>query len=156
MSSRSDSMMKTDTPTIGGIDHSHPPNGAERPRLTIAGTSARLALIGAVLAAVIATFAYLGGWLTPNELTPARFTDTFERVDGVHPGFRRNHAKGLGVSGYFESNGNGARSLESRAFPSRTKSARDRPILLGGRPAFRRRQVRYPARHGPPIFAARW
>ena len=71
-------------------------------RLSTANTLARLALIGVALAAVIAAFAYLGGWFTPNDLTPARFTDGFEEVNGVHPGFRRNHAKGLGVSGFLD------------------------------------------------------
>ena len=86
------------------IHHEAPPDA--RPRLSTAGTVARLTLIGIALAGVAGTFAYLGGWLTPNALTPARFTDAFEEVNGVHPGFRRNHAKGVGVSGFFESNGN--------------------------------------------------
>jgi catalase len=76
----------------------------------------RLALIGALLASVAGAFAYLGGWLTPHALTPARFTDGFEQVNGVHPGFRRNHAKGLGVSGFFESNGEGARLSKASVF----------------------------------------
>jgi catalase len=80
-----------------------------RPRLSTAGTVARWTLIGIALAAFAGTFAYLGGWLTPNALTPARFTDGFEEVNGVHPGFRRNHGKGVGVSGFFECNGNGVR-----------------------------------------------
>jgi catalase len=82
---------------------------AETERLTTVGLLTRLALIGVALAAVAGTFAYFGGWFSPDELTPARFTDGFEHVDGVHPGFRRNHAKGLGVSGFFESNGSGLR-----------------------------------------------
>src|SRR3954454_20729574 len=90
--------------------------GVARPRLSKAGTLARFALIGVALAAVAGTFAFFGGWLTPNELTPARLTDAFEQVDGVHPGFRRNHAKGVGVSGSFESNGKGARLSEAAAF----------------------------------------
>jgi catalase len=61
---------------------------ATQQRLGTVSTLARLALIGVALAAVAGTFAYLGGWLTPNALTPARFTDGFERVFGVHPGFR--------------------------------------------------------------------
>jgi hypothetical protein len=65
---------------------------APRQRLGKASVLARLALIGAALAAVIGTFAYVGGWLTPSDLTPARLTDAFEHVDGVHSGFRRNHA----------------------------------------------------------------
>ena len=84
------------------IHNESPPDA--RPRLSTAGTVARLTLIGIALAGVAGTFAYLGGWLTPNALTPARFTNGFEEVNGVHPGFRRNHAKGVGVSGFFESN----------------------------------------------------
>ena len=54
----------------------------------------RLAAIGLVLLIVVAGFAYVGGWLSPGRLTPGRFVDAFEQVNGVHPGFRRNHAKG--------------------------------------------------------------
>ena len=71
--------------------------GAAPPCLGRAGTLARLSLIAVTLAAVAGTFAYLGGWLTPNELTPARFTDAFEQVDGTHPGFR-----GGGFADYVE------------------------------------------------------
>ena len=53
------------------------PAEAERPRLGKASTLARLALIGVALAAVVGTFAYFGGWFTPNDLTPARFVDGF-------------------------------------------------------------------------------
>jgi catalase len=55
---------------------------------------------------------------TPAETapTPARFIDRFEQIDGVHSGFRRNHAKGLGVSGFFESNGNGVRLSKAAVF----------------------------------------
>src|SRR5258708_8552081 len=89
---------------------------AAPPRLGMAGTLASFALIGVALAAIAGAFAYLGGWFTPNELTPARFTDGFEEVHGVHPGFRRNHAKGMGVSGFFESNGNGVRLSKAVVF----------------------------------------
>ena len=65
---------------------------------------------------VVAGFLYLGGWFSPKALTPARFVDQFERTDGVYSGFRRNHAKGVGVSGYFESNGEGARLSKAAVF----------------------------------------
>jgi catalase len=94
------------------------PEEGARPRLSKASAVARFALIGVAPAAVAAAFAYLGGWFTPNELTPARFTDGFEEVNGFHPGFRRNHARGVGVSGFFESNGNGVRLSEAAVFRS--------------------------------------
>ena len=93
-----------------------------------------MTLIGVALAAVAGTFAYLGGWLTPNALTPARFTDAFEEVNGVHPGFRRNHAKGVGVSGFFESNGNGVRISKAAVFRPGRVPVLGRFSLGGGQP----------------------
>jgi catalase len=78
----------------------------------------RLALIGLVLAALAGAFAYLGGWFSSNALTPARLTDAFEQADGVHPGFRRNHARGVCVSGFFESNGKGVSLSKAGVFES--------------------------------------
>ena len=94
----------------------------------------RLALIGVALAAVAATFAYVGGWFTPSELTPARFTDGFEHVNGVHDGFRRNHAKGVGVSGFFDSNGNGIRLSKALVFRPGRVPVIGRFSLGGGHP----------------------
>jgi catalase len=76
----------------------------------------RLGGIGVVILCVAGGFLYLGGWFSPNALTPARFVDAFERANGVFSGFRRNHAKGVGVSGYFESNGQGARLSKAVVF----------------------------------------
>ena len=110
------------------------PRGSERQPLGMASTLARFALIGVVLAAVAGAFAYLGGWLTPDALTPARLTDAFEHVGGVHAGFRRNHAKGVGVSGSFESNGNGVRFSESVVFRPGRVPVIGRFSLSGGQP----------------------
>ena len=110
------------------------PAEVARPHLGKAGTLARFALIGGILAAVAGTFAYLGGWFTPNELTPIRFVDGFEEVNGVHPGFRRNHAKGVGVSGFFESNGNGVPRSEAVVFRPGRYSVIGRFSLGGGQP----------------------
>ncbi|MBB6183229.1 catalase family peroxidase [Oleiagrimonas soli] len=60
-------------------------------------------------------FAYVAGWMTPDRLTPARFVDQFQH-GGVHPGFRRNHAKGMCVSGYFQSNGAASRYSTASVF----------------------------------------
>jgi catalase len=73
--------------------------------LTTAAVMARFGIIGAVLLSVAGAFAYTGGWLSPNRLTQARAMAMFEQAGGRHPGFRRNHAKGVCVAGWFESNG---------------------------------------------------
>jgi catalase len=77
---------------------------------------ARLAAIGVLLLGIVGAFLYLGGWFSPQKLTPARFVDEFERANGIHSGFRRNHAKGVCVRGFFESNGNGTRFSKAVVF----------------------------------------
>src|ERR1051325_6614901 len=89
---------------------------AETPPLTMRGRLARLAAMGLLILTIVAAFLYLGGWFTPRALTPDRFVDAFEGVAGVHPGFRRNHAKGVCAGGYFESNGQGTRLSKSVVF----------------------------------------
>lgn len=115
---------------------SHPeaPAEARQPPLGKTATVVRLTLIGVILAAALGAFAYLGGWLTPNVLTPARFVDGFEEVNGVHSGFRRNHAKGVGVSGFFESNGDGVRLSKAVVFRPGRVPVLGRFSLGGGQP----------------------
>jgi len=67
----------------------------------------RLTVIGMVVGGITVAFLYAGGWLTPGSLTPALIIDRFETLNGHHAGFRRNHAKGVGISGCLESNGAG-------------------------------------------------
>src|SRR5260370_41871725 len=78
----------------------------KRAPLTGARALARFVVIGAVLLAALGAFAYVGGWLSPHRLTQARMMVAFESAGGHHPGFRRNHPKGLCVTGWVESNGN--------------------------------------------------
>jgi pyruvate/2-oxoglutarate dehydrogenase complex dihydrolipoamide dehydrogenase (E3) component len=100
----------------------------------VVGNVRRLALVGAIVGMVGLAFAYVGGWLTPRQLTPARFIDTFERINGLHPGFRRNHAKGVCVSGYFDSNGRAARLSKAVVFEAGRVPVVGRFALAGGMP----------------------
>jgi catalase len=104
------------------------------PALSRDGLLVRLAAIGIVITGVVAAFAYTGGWFSPHRLTPARFIDTFEKVNGIHPGFRRNHAKGVCVTGFFESNGNGARLSKAVVFRPGRVQVIGRFALAGGNP----------------------
>lgn len=76
----------------------------------------RLAAIAATLAALGAGFAYAAGWVGAPRLTPQRIIDTFEAQAGHHPGYRKNHAKGLCVSGYFQGSGQAAALSSARVF----------------------------------------
>lgn len=51
-------------------------------------------------------FLWAGGWLTPYRLTQVAMLDALQKGSGMHPGFRRNHAKGVCITGWFEGNGN--------------------------------------------------
>jgi len=74
-------------------------------KLSLAAVLFRLGIIGVVMLGAAAAFAYVAGWLSPQRLTQASLMDAFARLNGAHPGFRRNHAKGLCVSGWFDSTG---------------------------------------------------
>lgn len=102
--------------------------------LTAGSKYARLALIGVLLLSVAGGFRYLGGAFSPKRLTPPGFVDEFERVNGVHPGFRRNHAKGVGVRGFFDSNGQGARLSKAVVFQNGRVPVIGRFSLGGGDP----------------------
>ncbi|VVD80119.1 catalase [Pandoraea aquatica] len=81
----------------------------------------RAAAIVAVVGLLAGGFAYAAGWLTPQRLSTNTVIDTFESNGGIHEGFRRNHAKGLCVDGYFESNGGAASLSKALVFvPGRT------------------------------------
>jgi catalase len=76
----------------------------------------------AVIAAMGSGAACAGGWPATAYLfarpTPAGIVDDFEALSGPHPGFRRNHAKGVCVSGRFESSGNAAGISVASVFES--------------------------------------
>ncbi|MGI4959086.1 MAG: catalase family peroxidase [Janthinobacterium lividum] len=79
----------------------------------------RLAVIGLVAGATMASFVYAAGWASPARLSPATVADALQANTGqVFPGFRRAHAKGLCIVGRFESNGQG--EALSKAFLFRT------------------------------------
>lgn len=96
-------------------------NISSKQTLTTAAVMARLGIICAALLCVAGAFAYTGGWLSPNRLTQARVMATFEQAGGRHLGFRRNHAKGVCVTGWFESNGQAVDLSKAAVFkPGRT------------------------------------
>lgn len=112
-------------------DQSSPPTPA---KLSKGSQSLRLAAIGVIIAGIAVLFAYAGGWLTPNRLTPRSIINTFEHLNGSHPGFRRNHAKGVCVRGYFESNGKGADLSKASVFLPGRIPIIGRFALAGGQP----------------------
>src|SRR5258707_3459348 len=119
---------------------------------------ASLSAVGAIVLGIAVLFLYIGGWLTPKSLTPAAIIDTFEKVNGAHPGFRRNHAKGVCVSGYFESNGRGIALSKAVIFRPGRVPVIGRFALPGGQPSDTHapREVRTMAILFPLPDAQRW
>jgi catalase len=102
--------------------------------LPMSAVLVRLAGIGLLVAVIAGLFLYAGGWLRPHSLTPAAMVNTFEHLNGVHSGFRRNHAKGVCVTGYFESNGQGQALSKAQVFQSGRVPVVGRFALAGGQP----------------------
>ena len=75
--------------------------GARRPM------GGALAAIGLAVGVFVAAFAYTGGWLSPDRLTPGKIVDALGRRGGEPAGHRRNHAKGVCFTGRFEASGAG-------------------------------------------------
>jgi catalase len=90
--------------------------------------------VGAFLAVDLGAVAYANDWLG-NRFTRQRVIDTFQSISGVHPGFRRNHAKGVAVAGYFDSNGQGVELSRASVFQAARSPVVGRFSLSGGNPA---------------------
>ena len=108
-------------PTWGGVP-------LERRRILLG-----MAAIGGFLAVDLGAVAYAGGWIgTAHRLTPHIFIKAFEWVNGKQSGFRKNHAKGVAVAGYFDSNGNGREVSSAAVFRSGRTPVLGRFSLAGG------------------------
>lgn len=108
--------------------------GQAPPPLGPVAALVRLGAIGAVLLVAAGGFAYAGGWLSPGRLTQDRVIDAFERQNGAHPGFRRNHSKGVCIAGSFDSNGQGAQLSKAVVFAPGRVPVTGRFALAGGMP----------------------
>ncbi|MFO2462919.1 catalase family peroxidase [Pseudomonas sp. 15FMM2] len=112
------------------VDHVSPP----RPPLSMGSRIARLAGIGAVLALVTGAFAYVNGTLDPHRLRPKTLVNALETNNGVHPGYRRNHSKGVCVAGYFESTRAARPYSSAQVFSEARTSVIGRFALPSGNP----------------------
>lgn len=99
-----------------------------------AGLALRLGAIGCAVGGAVAVFAYTGGWLTPQRVSPVAVVERFEAAGGRHEGFRRNHAKGVCVAGHFDSSGRGAALSSAQVFQGGRVPVTGRFSLAGGNP----------------------
>ncbi|SEO73720.1 catalase [Luteibacter sp. UNC138MFCol5.1] len=99
-----------------------------------AHAAGRWALIGLAVVGAAAVFGYVGGWLAPERLTPKRIINALQANGGDYPGFRRNHAKGICVTGRFESNGELAKYSTAAVFAPGSTPVVGRLAIPGGNP----------------------
>src|SRR3984957_21006341 len=70
-------------------------NLTRHPPLSPSAVAGRLAVIGGLVFTSALAFAYAGGWLTPDRLTPTRIVAAWSDRGGNPLGHRRNHSKGM-------------------------------------------------------------
>jgi catalase len=93
------------------------------------------AAVAGFLAVDLGGLLYANSRLGPARLTPQAFLDGCVKVFGRQPGFRKNHAKGVVVAGYFDSNGDGRELSRAAVFRSGRTPVVGRFSLSGGNPA---------------------
>ncbi|MBP0588607.1 catalase family peroxidase [Paraburkholderia sp. LEh10] len=99
----------------------------------VAGGALALVMLGAIAGAYAYTHGFAG--LLGTQPSAARIVDRFEAVSGKHPGFRRNHAKGVCVTGYFDSSGQAASLSRASVFAAGRSRVVGRLSIGGGNPA---------------------
>ncbi|MFE4110186.1 catalase family peroxidase [Kosakonia sp. YIM B13611] len=95
---------------------------------------ARLAVIALIPLVLIVLFLWGGGWLTPQRLSADKLVNVLQQAGGEHPGYRRNHAKGLCVIGSFISNGNASTLSRASVFAAGETPVTGRFAIAGGNP----------------------
>ncbi|MCC6757289.1 MAG: catalase family peroxidase [Arenimonas sp.] len=97
--------------------------------------------IAAVVSMAAIAFSWTAGWLTPSRLTAPRLVDAIENGK-PYPGFRRAHAKGVCVAGYFEPTPEAAALSAARVFTQARTPVLGRLSIGGGDPLGKDAQAR--------------
>lgn len=97
--------------------------------------------IAVVVGGLAGAFAWTAGWLTPARVTAPRLVDTIENGKPF-VGFRRAHARGVCVAGYFEPAAEAAALSRARVFSQARTPAIGRMSIGGGDPLGAEAQAR--------------
>ena len=92
-----------------------------------------LAAVGGFLAVDLGSIALARGWVAGDRLTPQSFIALF-KSSGAEPGLRKNHAKGVAVTGYFDSTGAGSEVTRAAVFREGRTPVQGRFSLGGANP----------------------
>jgi len=95
----------------------------------------RFATIAAIVGALALTFIWLSGRIGGHRLTSTQVINAMEAGNATpFPGFRRNHSKGICVSGRFSGNGMGSALSVARVFAQKDTPVVGRFSIGGGNP----------------------
>jgi len=92
------------------------------------------ALVGLATLALPMAAGIAYGWLASDRVRPADFADALETHAGAQAGFRRAHAKGICISGEFESTGSGSELSRASLFAQGTYRVSGRFSTGGSNP----------------------
>jgi catalase len=94
-----------------------------------------MALIGAIVLAIAGAFAWTAGLIGPHRQSGGDIANVLEsNAGGAHKGYRRAHAKGLCLAGYFAANGAGSALAPTSLLQLGTYPVVGRFSLGGGNP----------------------
>ncbi|MFC7776185.1 catalase family peroxidase [Pantoea sp. GCM10028869] len=105
-----------------------------KPFLSVGHKIVRLAIIIVIPLLLIALFVWAGGWLDTGRLTSDKLITALEKSNGNHPGYRRNHAKGVCILGDFSANGTASALSRAALFASGVTPVVGRLAIAGGNP----------------------
>jgi catalase len=108
----------------------HEPASPDSPARRIGSWTLIVAAVGVAAVA----FGYVGGWLAPHRLTPEKLVNQLQDNAGTFAGYRRNHAKGVCVTGYFDSNGRAQAYSVAQVFAAGRTPVVGRFAIPGGNP----------------------
>lgn len=102
--------------------------------LSAGQTIVRMVIIAAIPLLLIALFLWVGGWLDTSRLTSDKLVTVLEKSGGKHPGYRRNHAKGVCILGDFSANGKASTLSRAELFAPGVTPVVGRFAIAGGNP----------------------
>ncbi|ARJ44000.1 catalase [Pantoea alhagi] len=105
-----------------------------KPSLSTRQKLARLAIVAVIPLLLIGLFLWAGGWLAPKRLTSDKLVAALEKSGGNHPGYRRNHAKGVCILGDFFASGNASTLSRAALFAPGVTPVVGRFAIAGGNP----------------------
>lgn len=105
-----------------------------KPSLSTGQKLTRLAIIASIPFVLMVLLLWAGGWLTPQRLTSDKLITVLQQSGGEHPGYRRNHAKGVCIDGRFAANGNASVLSRAGLFAAGVTPVVGRFAIAGGNP----------------------